>query len=51
MPIFILAVLLFLGLIVVKVILLPSEVLTYFQVPVWVFWFTILSGLTWFLKD
>jgi hypothetical protein len=51
MPIVILAVLLFTGLMTVKVILFPSEVLAYFQVPAWVFWFTVLSGLTWLLKD
>ncbi|MBW4441431.1 MAG: hypothetical protein KME10_09400 [Plectolyngbya sp. WJT66-NPBG17] len=51
MPIGILTVLLFLGLLTVRLVLLPSEVLTYLQVPTWAFWFLVLSVITWLLRD
>ncbi|MGG6263495.1 hypothetical protein ACQ4M3_03945 [Leptolyngbya sp. AN03gr2] len=47
----ILTVLLFLGLLTVRLVLFPSEVLTYLQVPTWAFWIALLGILTWLLRD
>ncbi|MEP0915307.1 hypothetical protein NC981_00620 [Leptolyngbya sp. DQ-M1] len=47
----ILTVLLFLGLLAVRLVLLPSEVLTYLQVPQWAFWLLFLGVMTWLLRD
>jgi len=47
----ILTVLLFLGLITVQLVLLPSEVLTYLQVPAWTFWLFVLGIVTWLIRD
>lgn len=51
MSIGILSMLLFLGLLAVRLVLLPSEVLTYLQVPTWIFWFFVLGVFTWLLRD
>ncbi|HTL88091.1 MAG TPA: hypothetical protein VL134_01735 [Leptolyngbya sp.] len=51
MEIGILTVLLFLGLITVRLVLFPSEVIGYLQVPSWIFWFVVISTITWILKD
>ena len=51
MSIGILTVLLFLGLFAARLVLFPSEVLTYLQVPAWAFWLLVLGASAWFLQD
>lgn len=47
----ILTVLLFLGLLTARLVLFPSEVLTYLQVPTWAFWILVVGVVTWLIRD